>query len=748
MDTAIIAVSFIVTILGIAYPILFQVVSRLDEKYSSILILDLFNKERERKIFKITLIISLFAILIYILKIPPLIQIEKLDFIINNSALIFLTLSTTSLIVSFFYFVEKILVYYTPTRFLKYLIKKHEEKEENFEHFKAISDILYDSIKEQNETIAITISDFLYTAFQKERKKNTTAPIEYPVSFYEVVYKSIEELANLKSKKLSFLEYRTVGGVWLFGELKDIKISEITYTWTWRNLVLAIKYERDDMVMHYWQNAHRYFSYQLQQIYPTYSDETNEIVNNEEIENREKERERFLEFQYALGGLLLYKNRYACIGRIFNYTTSIPPRYELLPKAMGEIFKRYIEFRDPYESKYSWISHLYSFPDLEGLNADYTIKRWILEYIGVLFIRQYSIHPHLITMKPLELPTIPKTQSEKKLWLDNIDYFKVIVEQVFSNKKLTKQTKLGFITKDWLTKQEKPHPIDLIDLYKKQIEDDFKKTEIEQEISLQKKVEFETSSVKIIKPTIKLYSPIMNPSLVREDFNNWFIHGERAVMDKSVFSDDIDAHHINFDSFLAGHISEKFKDGISETFFYTKSKTYLLEEKSIFPAIENLGLTSEYVIICFAQNLEWLKGTYAIEGLTMDSFNGIELIQFSASNYHLVGQSIFILKKSDLPNIIHIPIEKSEKEKYELNKIDDEIKLYSSIVDLHKNEVLFNELKPSHQNRDMIKSVLVNLTLKTEIRWKKNINNIMIKTFSKYRERGVADSINDIKRIE
>ncbi len=748
MDTAAITVSFIVTILGIAYPILFQVVSRLDEKYSSMLILELFNKEKERKVFKIALITSLIAILIYILKFPSFIDIKKLNFIINNSALIILTLSAILLVVSFFYFVEKILIYYTPTRFLKYLIKKHEKKENNFEHFKAISDFLYNSIKEQNETISKTISDFLYTAFQKEREKNTTAPIEYPASYYEVVYKSIEELANLKSKKLSFLEYRTVGGVWLFGELKDIKISENTYIWTWRNLLLAIEYERDDMIMYYWQNAHRYISNQLQHIYPVYSDKTYEVENNTEVEKREKERERFLEFHYALGGLLMYKKRYNCIGRIFNYTTSIPPRYELLPNAMGEIFKRYIEFRDPYESKYAWISHSYSFPDLEGLNADYAIKRWILEYIGVLFIRQYSIYPHLITMKPLELPIIPKTQSEKKLWLDNIDYFKVIVEKVFSNKELLTQSKLDFITNEWLTEQEKPNPTDLIELYKTQIEADFEKTEIEQEISVIKMEEFENTSISIVNPTINLYLPIINPTPIEYDFNNWYIHGERAVMDKSAFSDDTDAQHLNFDSFLAEHISKKIKDGISETFFYTKSKTYLLEEKNIFPAIDNLGLTNEYVIVCFALNLKWIKETFAIEGLSMESFNGIQIIQFSSSNYHLVGQSIFILKKSDLPNILHISLESAEVEKYELKEIDEKIKLYSSIVDLNKNKILFNELEPSHQDRDLRKSVLINLALKIEIRWKKNINNIMIKTYSKYRERGVPDSINDIKKIE
>jgi len=222
----------------------------------------------------------------------------------------------------------------------------------------------------------------MYLTFQKQREKNENGSTQYPVSYYEVVYKSTEELANLKSKKLAFLEYRTVGGLWLLGETRGSQISGTTYLWIWRNLLLSIKYERDDMIIYYWQNAHRYFSYQLKRILPKYEYENFKITNEEDIKNRDIERYRFLEFHYALGGLLLHSKRYSCIRRIFSYTTSIPPNYELLPETMDEIFKMYIEFRDPHEEKFTWISQTYPFPETEGLNADYLIKKWICEYIA------------------------------------------------------------------------------------------------------------------------------------------------------------------------------------------------------------------------------------------------------------------------------------------------------------------------------------------------------------------------------
>lgn len=747
MDTTSITVSFIVAIFGVAYPILFQVVSRLDEKYSSILILDLFNKEKEGRYFKITLVIALISIFIYILKLSPLIDFGRLYFLINNSALILLTISTILLIFSFFHFVSKILVYYTPTRFIKYLIKRHEDKENNYEYFKAISDILYSSIKEQNVTITRTISDFLYTAFQKEREKHVNEPVEYPISFYEVVYKAIDELAILKSKKFTFLEYRTIGGLWFFGELGNTKISEKTFTWIWRNLSLAIRYNNDDMIMYYWENAHEYFTYQLKQIFPEYSDDNFEVTNKEEIEMRKKERERFLEFHYAFGGLLLYAKMYNCISRIFNYTNSIPPKYELLPDTLGEIFKRYIEFGDPHERKYPWISSTYYFPKLEGLNADYEIKKWITEYIGLLFIRQYSIWPHLITMKPLELPEIPTKQSEKKIWIDGIDHFKNIIERILLNKELLEITKLDFITDKWLKEQQKPKPVDLIILYKKQIEANYEKTEIEQKISKTKVEEFENTSKKIIKDTINLYTPIFNKQFTIDEISSWYIYGGRTLMDKSAFSDDAGSHYLNYDSIFSEHISDKFKTGISETFFYTKSKTYLLEGKNLFPAIERLNITNEYVIISFAINIDWLIHSFSIEGLSQNSYKNIKIFNFPTSNYHLVGQSFFILKEKDLPNIIYHEIDKEERDKYSLKEIDNEIKLYSSIINLQENEKILNELSPHNKDKDLRKFVLICLSLKTEIKWKNNIDNIMIKLYTKYRERGIPDNLEDVKKI-
>jgi hypothetical protein len=751
MEIVSICISFIVALLGIAYPILFQVVSRLDEKYSSNQIIELFNKERPRKLFLFFLISSLSSILIWALQLPPLIQIDNLNFLINNSALLILAFNTIALIISFFLFVEKILVYYTPTRFLKYLIKEHIKTNdiENQIYFKAISDILFYSINQQNETIAKTITSFMHSSFQKVREKNEGKPIEYPISYYEVIYKAIEELGALNSKKLKFLEHRTGGAIWLLGELKDNTVSEATYTWIWRNLLLAISYQKDDMIMHYWKNAHQFFSYQLQHIMPKHSYNPLKVLNEQEVNKRIGERERFLEFHYALGGLLLYEKRFDVIGRAFKYTTSIPPRYELLPLAMGEVFKMFIQFRDPYEENYTWISSKYGFPGLDGLDSDGVIKYWITKYIALLFIRQYSIQPYLITMKPLELPRTPDEQGEKKKLITNLDFFASLVEELLKNSDLMEKTKLSFINQEWIEKNNLPEPNELIHRYKKQLEEAFDKTEIEQDVSDSKSKQVEKSSIKIIKKAIIDYNTIKNDTTIEESYNNWFIHGERAVMEKNAFSDNNDVHHMNYDSFLPSHIARKFKQGISETFFYTKTEKYLLNSEDVFKAIDKLKVnSSDFVIISFGNNLSYIKEQYSIENLTDKEYKGIQIIDFQESNHLIVGESLFIIKKEALPNIIYRELDEEQVKKYSLALIDNDIKMYFSIVNLHSDEELRNELTSSHQDKDLNKSVLLNISILTEIRWKKNIESIMIQINTPYSERGIPNNLKDIKEIK
>ena len=120
--------SVIISLLGVAYPILLQVMARLDETYSSTLIIELFEKEQRKKWFQYQLYISLILILIWSLKLEPIELFSNLGFLIDNSAVILLITTSILLVISFILLVNRIFEYYVPSKFVAYLTKRHNER--------------------------------------------------------------------------------------------------------------------------------------------------------------------------------------------------------------------------------------------------------------------------------------------------------------------------------------------------------------------------------------------------------------------------------------------------------------------------------------------------------------------------------------------------------------------------------------------------------------------------------------------
>lgn len=737
-----------ITLLGVAYPILLQVIARLEEKYTSENIVSLFDKEYEGKFFRRTLIVSLILTVLWTLKLEPLFQIDGINYFINNSANILLATSSIVLVVAFFLYVRKILIYYTPSKFIQFLRNKHGKSKNELKYFEALSDILLLSIKEQQRNISSSLSDFFHSAFRTEREKFKGEPVVYPDLYYEVVYKSIEELAILKEKRNYALEYRTVGSIWLLGELHGQEISEKTYSWIWSNLLLAVQYQQDGMIIYHWETAHQFYSYSLPYIHEhyDYSSENFQVSNQDVVNKRISERERFIEFHYALGGLLVYKNRYDCLDRMFSHTNSQPPKYVLLPESMDEIFKFYFKIRDQYESKYTWISHLYPFPEQSGLSSDSVIKKWISSYMAILFLRQYSIYPYLMTMRPLDFPHIPRTQGEKKDWIDGLDFFRKLVSEHLANQDLLNKLNLSFITEQWCLENNKVFPIVFIDNLKTYLQEAYNNNALLLPISDEKVAQFESETRRIIEATMEKYQVIGNKGDIIGDSDKWYVNGQKMLQSKDAFSESPEVHHSNFDSFLASELSNDIREGIVSTFLFKKTKSYLLKPEDIFNSIDKLELSDQYILISFGINIQYYINQIKVPGLSPAKYKNLIIYSFNGSR--ILNSSLFIIKKSDLPFIKTKPISADIIMKYSLKKISDNLNLYCSVIDLNDTAPeIFEENKQDKNEDELRKSVLSSIIISTEIIWRKNIDLIQIIQYLEYDQKGSPNNINDVVPI-
>lgn len=724
-------INTIIALLGVAYPILLQVIAVFEERYESENIKNLFEKEWEWKAFQGTLVASLLLVGIWSLKLSPQIEIEGFNCVIENSAVILVAVTATLLVISFFRFVRKVFIYYTSHRLTTYLINRYRQSNNKTKYFSALSDLLLLSIKKQRTKLSRTLSDFFYTAFRNIRDKRGNKPVVYDDMYYRTVYRAIEALAILKGKQYYNLEHNTSGARWLLGSTKGKEIHERTYTWLWRNICLAIRYQRDDLIMLHWGTCYQYYYGYLRPIPKgcETSSESIQISSQKSINKPDAARERFIEFHYALGGLLIHKKRYHCVHRIFNYTQSNSSSSVLLPKSMDEIFNFFIEVSDPYDRKYRWFPEKYPFHDLEGMNSHYGVKQSIMSYMAILFLRQYRFR--------VNFPSIPSTQVEIRQWIEGLNILKELVNEHLKNEPLLKTLKLDFITPEWCKENKKPFPTAFIDDFKKQLEDKYDTNASTLPIAEDKVSRFKESSKTKIEATITQLQRIHTTLPIEDnDSDRWYVNGQRMLHRRDAFSENPEVHYMDYDSFLASVLSEKLEDGLSETFYNKKTRSYLLQWEDLFKGVDKLSIDDRYVIVNFGVPLDSYINDLQISGLSQGKYKNIDLYSYNGSESErvseIVGASLFILKKSDLPGITTKPIPEEIITKYELDKISDSIDLYASVIDLNTAD----ELK---------KSVLLNIIIHTEFTWKKNIEIVQLKQYWEYNQNGIVNKLEDIR---
>jgi hypothetical protein len=275
------------------------------------------------------------------------------------------------------------------------------------------------------------LSEFYNEAFITFRKGKEEQIVKYPQEYYDTFFEANELLCERKKKTISYFNNDMVFDLFL-DQFQKTVISQETYSFLWKLFIQSINYGREDFIVAYWRKAHQLFNLFLPKIVPNTIRQDNKLVvtNTDEITNREKVRDDFLEFHYVLGGLLMYKQKYEVIKEIMNYTQQKPPKYVLVPERMEEVIQRYMKISEENYLRPFYYEQKYPFPDISGVNADGVIQMWIKRYLAILFLRQYTLHEYYTFYATLQMPTPPTELSKMKHWNDQMAFFSAMLEML------------------------------------------------------------------------------------------------------------------------------------------------------------------------------------------------------------------------------------------------------------------------------------------------------------------------------
>lgn len=748
------AIPMVIAIFALAFPLLFQTASRIDDKYNSTLLIKVFRKDWICKWFIYILLGALICCGLWMLQLPRIIDCgEVINILIDNSALVLLLVSTIFLVMMTICSMWLMYVYYMPKLLFERLKKQYHNSKTNDKSmlFMAISKLMHYAIKKSDFELSFSTLKFYYGEFSAYREGKKNKICTYPEEYYRVINETNELVYMEPKKETSFFNESVMLGL-LIDECQGTILSDETYSEIWKGLRQALYYNRTDFIVAYWHKAHQYMNFWLEPIYPQYDKDFN-VTNQTDINRRNAERERFLEFHYALGGLLMMKQKYTLINQLTSWTNQTPPKYVLVPETMEEVILRFMkiermaEYMNPvyYEQKYP-------FPDISGVNANDIIKMWIKRYIATLFLRQYTLHEYFVYSRTLEMPNPPQTLPEKRKWIEELDILKRFVMEYLSDTTCLKALNMDALSSpDWFVNNNKTNPEKLIDNLKNEVNYHAEESKKTQALDEEKIKQFENATKQILSNCFEYYDKLFSNTISDDAPRQSLLYGGRyEIFDKMAFAADQDIGYSNFDRIFAEIIATEFKHNMPYIFrVYYKTAYYLLEEEKIFRAIDNLQLDCQkFTIVSVGVNLYSYKSNgVTTEGNGLWKYNGIPIVELGYSQIDAVNNSLFIMRNEDLPCILHNEINKETINKYDLNPIDDNYHIYTNVIDLHENSVIQNEVRAKTNIQDLDKSVLVCVDVNTEVRCKMDAKCVQLKVFSQFDNIGNPNVPEDVKNI-
>ena len=733
-----ICVPLIIILLGTAYPIILNNISNIGEKYHSKYIIALFKQERfyNQSSFQWILYLSLFLLIPLIFKFEPLFGWD--NWFINNSANILVSLVTALLLFIFFKWIKKISIYNSNIdSLLDYIIKRYENSNGKTKEyaFMSINDIAIYAVNTKDIDLQSKLLKFYFNYVIKYRKEynNTDKELNYDKEFYGLIRRIIDECVENNYKDLLPLRYSAIKGELLIPyDTQSIKISEDTYNNLWYNITLIRN--NTDFISKFWAHSNQYFWTELKKITLNF-DKSNE----KEFIEREQERKRFLEFHYAVGGLLLYSKNYEALKYIFSYSQQTPPKYELLPYKMRDIFEQIEFFRNENKQILRFIIgfNRYRFPNLDSVGTNKQVVFWICCYLCVLFIRQYKLLKTLYYSNTTNQPYLNDLPlMELYNWKESIAYFKFCLNKVLEDREALEQLEL------WNTYELKYSKIDefIIELEQsidKYISDKKERAELSQE----KIEQFYASSKEILENCLEEYLPINNPEDFDTDFKVTFL-GQRTLSNKSFFVDD-DIPCMGFDSSLADFISSySIPRDISNSFLIAKTNRYLLNNNNLLEGMDRIIQGKEDIVIIV------FSGGYETTQKIENSKYKENVIYLPAIDFK---NTIFILEKSNLPKIEKSDISKEVKQEPQVKKISDKWNIYGTVIDINlpENEAIKEKWIDdiNYYQKENKLQILLGLLFVGHIKFKSDRKIIQININNEFEELGTENKLSDLEPL-
>lgn len=685
--------SVLSTLFGLSYPLVIGCIEKIDDKFGSTKLSERFMSEISFKWFKTSLVINLVMAVVFPFLMDGCVHARLIMGVQCVGAIV--------LVSSALFLFSKIITYYNITDLQKAILNNYKDavsktdKAKESKYFTQWIDLSGELLKSADNELVQSVYEVLYDYVVRVHSENRGRALVFDLYYYEGISRINEFLSKGESQPISVNNGNSILTSLI---LMDSVVSETTYRYLWRNLRIQMFYNKDVWIMEYWKMASQKIGLFMKPIHQYIYDEEGKPYSQEQIEEKQKQRENFMEFHIMLCAMLIQEKKYRLLELMLSFTQSEPPSYPLVPSNISDIIDAFNKinhnsFVDPfyYESRYQ-MSNMHGITEGKIVGAANC-------YLALLAYRIYVIRWNYGYESVLNTGALPDSLSELNTLRENLDVFKRWLERINSNKELLDI--IGFSSFDKVIEEK-------AQLYDKTIllRPDELTSRMQNEIL--NKMEQLRTSLPLSEEKVDSVEGELTGNIIRAVAPYGDLFGRRCSQDNcynlnssvtmpfpnTAFVDNPDVGHAGIAGCMSSYMLHNFQHMFASSFFAEHSLTdYSLSSEDLFQAIDKLNLNKQHYIIAFGLYFDYYIGS--IKDLKKEtdhkySYKGIKILSLDCST-EFFSQMVYVMRFEDRPSLdFHEPTAE-EQQKLCLKKMNDLYGLWLSLEKISKHPELLEE---------------------------------------------------------
>lgn len=735
--------SVLSTLFGLSYPLILSCVEKLDIKFHSTKLSARFLEERVFIAFKGLLILNLIIALVF-----PFFMDGN-----THSRYLIVVQCIVAMVMVFFAFrlFNMVMIYYDPGKLQEKILSDYKKavkccnKDQEAKYFTQWSDLTSVLLSSADEKLVQSVYKEWYAYVVRKYAECKGKPMEMDDYFYDAVTRINENLCKGERKPIS-----VNNGNSLLTSLivHDSIVTEKTYRYLWMNLRLQLFYNRDEWIMAYWKTASQRYDLFMQPISTFDIDEKTRVhYTGRQVEEREKEREKFQEFHIMLCAMLLQQSKYGLLEQMLFYTQSQPPSYPLVPSKLSSILQILEYLNEEKLWDITYFESRYPMPNMHGITGGRILGAANC-FLALLVYRLYVLDYPYGKDNVFRSMSLPDSQAELARYRGDLDVLKFWLGKIKNNREALAVIRLPIMDnslEEGLVGEMSPTPESLIEDIQNSIADKMRNLKQNQPYDMDKvdtlKKEVSLRLTNALAPFCEIIGKRFDRDICY-NLNSSICH----LYPNTAFQANPDVGHLGITDCMFEGLWHPFSHLFASSFFQEQSQPdYVVDSGQLFDAFDQLKIGEKHFAVAFGIYNDYFMSK--VDGLQEVSerlycYKGMKLMLSDCPTPYF-SKRVYIMRNEDRPYIEFQEPSDERKETMELRRLN-EYGLWMSVqkVEGHEDQLSEKNLHDLGKDKDLYS--MFNAIWIPKLYFKEYYKRICLKVNYRMTDEGIADSIGRI----